>query len=78
MHATAGRSTLDLNRDAFAAACQARGLTSDRKIAEALGIDRSQVSRVRAGRNRPGEKFVAGVLAAWPEVKFEHFFTVTE
>lgn len=52
------------------------GLRRAVEIAGRLGVDQSLVWRVRTGRCRPGAAFVAGVLAAFPEVRFEDVFTV--
>ena len=43
-------------------------------LAEGMGISVSQVSRVRSGKRLINGKFIAGVLRAFPQFKFEELF----
>jgi transcriptional regulator with XRE-family HTH domain len=36
---------------------------SEKDLAEAIGVNHSQVNRVLNGRRRPGAKFIAGMLS---------------
>lgn len=53
-----------------------KGWTTDEAAAEAIGVNPATVSRVRRGLTAPGERFIAGVLAAIPEVEFSDLFEV--
>lgn len=55
--------------------------TTDRKAAEAIGVQPSTLSRVLRGASdsrgtAPGEQFIAGLLAAFPELDFSDLFEV--
>jgi len=54
----------------------ARGLATDTARAERIGVDRSTYSRIRSGDIRPGERFIAGCLRAFPDLKFDDLFIV--
>lgn len=41
-----------------------RGLSDDRSLATAMGIDRGNLSRVMRGKQRPGPKFIAALCIA--------------
>lgn len=47
---------------------------SDGRLAGAMGVDRTLLWRVKTGRCKPGEGFIARLLAVFPEVKFEDIF----
>ena|ERR1039457_2693529 len=61
-------------RDLFTQA----GLATDGSVAGCLGMDRSTVNRVMHWRQRPSSKFMAQVLAAFPELRFEDLFEVVQ
>lgn len=42
-----------------------------------IGVDPSTISRVLQGLTAPGERFIAGLLAALPEWEFADLFEVT-
>jgi len=47
---------------------------NDSQLAVKIGIDYSGLWRIKTGRNKPGEQFVAKILAAFPELSFENVF----
>lgn len=46
------------------------------QLADATGVAESTVSRVLNGFQAPGEKFIAGLLAAFPHLDFSDLFEV--
>jgi hypothetical protein len=68
--------TVFLRHRIFATAIALAGFESDYALAKAMGVNRSTVSRVRAGELMPGPAFIAGALKALPPVKFEDLFKV--
>lgn len=52
------------------------GLSSDRAVAERLGVSHTTVMRALSGDIAPGEKLIAATLAAFPDLKFEDLFEV--
>lgn len=67
---------VELRADAFATAAAARGLTTIAAQAQAAGVRRSTLSRILDKSTVPGERFIAGALAAFPHRCFEDFFVV--
>jgi hypothetical protein len=67
-----------LNIAEFRRLCAVHQLTNDRKIACALGIQHSTAWRTGTGATGPSERFIAGALRAFPEIKFEHLFTTVD
>lgn len=55
---------------------QAENNWNDTVLAEKIGVNRTQVWRVKEGRNEPGREFIAGVLRAFPDASFDEFFHV--
>jgi hypothetical protein len=53
-----------------------KGWSTDKATAIHIGVDPTQLSRVLRGVVSPGEHFIAGTLAAFPELTFEDLFTV--
>jgi hypothetical protein len=53
-----------------------KGWKTDDAASRAIGIDPATLSRVLKGRSAPGGRFIAGVLAALPEVEFADLFDV--
>ena len=43
-------------------------------LAVRTSLNPSQIGRVLKGFNRPGEDFIAGMLSAFPDKKFEDLF----
>jgi transcriptional regulator with XRE-family HTH domain len=55
-----------------------RGWTTDAQRADALGISRALMSRVRSGELRPGQKFIAAVLTIWGSAGYDVLFETDE
>lgn len=51
------------------------GLTTDAKLAEAMGIDAGNLSRVLKGRQQPGPKFIGALCGAF-DARLEELFEV--
>lgn len=66
-----------LNREALEK-LQAKHNINDTELANKMGINRTQVWRVKAGKNDPGTDFVAGALRAFPGVKFDELFILPD
>lgn len=47
---------------------------NDAQLATKIGIDYTGLWRIKTGRNKPGEQFVAKILAAFPGLTFEEVF----
>ncbi|RJQ25553.1 MAG: hypothetical protein C4589_11185 [Peptococcaceae bacterium] len=47
---------------------------NDTELAVKMGIDRTQLWRVKTNRSIPGEGFIAKLLALFPDKKFEDLF----
>lgn len=54
---------------------ETRDLDDDAKLAAAMGIDRSTVSRVINGKSQPGPRFQAGLCLALG-ARLDHLFSV--
>lgn len=52
-----------------------RGLTTNLEAAELIKVNDATISRVRTGKTRPGGKFIAHALRAFP-VTFDELFEV--
>ncbi len=53
-----------------------RGMKTQRQLAEAIGVNETTVYRALEGRSGPGEKFIAGLLAAFSPLTFDDLFEV--
>ena len=73
MHRT--QPALRVRWDVVDALREVRGLEDDGKLAEAMGVNRSSVSRVAHGKQQPGPRFIAGLCLALG-AKFENLFEV--
>lgn len=58
----------------FDALCNARGLTSDAQKAQALDIDRSHLSHMRAGRYGAGPEVIRKALELFPPIRYQDLF----
>jgi transcriptional regulator with XRE-family HTH domain len=47
---------------------------NDTELAIKIGIDRTQLWRLKTDRSVPGEDFIAKILTAFPDKKFEDLF----
>jgi len=70
------RKTVELRVEEFtSAACEA-GYTSEYMLAQAMGVNRSTLSRVLNGELRPGASFIAGALTALDDTTFDTLFAI--
>jgi len=53
-----------------------KSIKTDTARAEAIGVNPATYSRVIRNQTAPGEVFIAGTLAAFPELSFEDLFEV--
>jgi hypothetical protein len=53
-----------------------KGWKTDEAAAAAIGVNAATVSRVLHGKTAPGERFIAGLLLALPELDFADLFEV--
>lgn len=65
---------IELKLEEFERLCRKHRLTSNREIADALNIDVSTVSRVRAGSQTPGALFIDGALAIFGAAAYPRLF----
>lgn len=70
-------AVIKLNRPVFEKKQKDAGL-NDTELARAMGVNRSQVWRVKENKNDPGEEFIAGVLKAFPGATFDELFFLHE
>ncbi|MFZ1363085.1 MAG: helix-turn-helix transcriptional regulator [Candidatus Nanopelagicales bacterium] len=61
----------------FGVFCKMKGWETIAQQAKEIGVNEATVSRVVRGETAPGERFIAGVLAAFPEAIFSDLFEVT-
>jgi len=47
---------------------------SDSELAKRMGVNKTQVWRVKEGHNNPGRDFIAGALKVFPEASFDELF----
>ncbi|GAA0970085.1 hypothetical protein GCM10009555_018370 [Acrocarpospora macrocephala] len=80
MHTTTAttRPAIRLRRSQWDRRMNEKGLTTALARAEAIGVSRWTVGRIESGEMRPGEHFIAAVLLARPDMKFEELFEVVE
>lgn len=65
---------IDLNLEEFERLCREHELTTNRQIADALGVDISTVHRVRAGNQTPGAVFIDGAVALFGTASYSRLF----
>lgn len=68
--------TISMRRDVVAALRETRDLEDDSKLAAAMGVHPSTVSRVMSGKSQPGPAFQAGLCIALG-AKLDHLFRVS-
>ncbi len=66
---------IKLNIDTFEAYQAKKGL-SDSELAVKMGINRTQVWRVKEGHNEPGRDFIAGALKVFTDASFDDLFFI--
>ncbi len=52
------------------------GQVSNAMLAERSGVAHSTVARILRGIQAPGERFIAGLLGAFPDLTFDDLFQV--
>lgn len=72
---TTKHPTLEVKWDAVRLLREYKGLESDVALAQAMGVDRSSISRVTNGKSQPGPRFMAGLCIALG-AKLDHIFVV--
>jgi DNA-binding XRE family transcriptional regulator len=83
MHERTLRPVISLRLNEWERRMKAQELATDSARAEKIGVSRTTVSRVQQGPSesggiRPGENFIAGVLYAFPDLRFEDVFEVEQ
>lgn len=74
---TTTQPTLVLRTDIIRALRETKGLESDKRLATAMGMDQSTLSRVLRGVSQPGPRFIAALCSAL-ETPINHLFAVDE
>lgn len=69
-------ATLRLRTEQVAKYRRLAGLTTDRALAERMDFDAGNLSRVLAGKQAPGPKFIAALVAAFPGLDLDDLFEV--
>lgn len=72
------RLTVDLNRTRYRELVAARGWTRQIEQADGLGIAQNTISRVVEGGQKPGPRFIAACLTAFPGEGFDGLFHIVE
>jgi DNA-binding XRE family transcriptional regulator len=54
----------------------AKDLTTPHARAERIGVNRTTVARIEDGETKPGYEFIAAVLDAFADLKFEDIFEI--
>lgn len=70
-------AVIKLNKQALEKRQKDAGL-NDTELAKAMGVNRSQIWRVKENKNDPGEEFIAGALKAFPDATFDELFFLHE
>ena len=68
--------TVQLKTDLFQDTAKRRGWKSTAAIARAIGVPRTQVTRILKGEQAPTPEFIAGFLAAEPLAGFRRVFDI--
>lgn len=69
-------ATLRLRTEQVAKYRSLAGLATDRALAERMDFDAGNLSRVLAGKQAPGPKFIAALVAAFPGLDLDDLFEV--
>lgn len=69
-------ATLRLRADQLAKLRTLAGITTDDALAKRMGVDPATVSRVLRGKQEPGPKFIAALVAAFPGFDLDDLFEV--
>lgn len=77
MNAIPVAATLRLRSDQLAKLRKLAGLNTNSALAERMNFDAGNLSRVLAGKQQPGPKFIAALVAAFPGFDLDDLFEVT-
>lgn len=69
-------ATLRLKRDQLAKLRKLAGLESNSALAARMDFDAGNLSRVLAGKQQPGPKFIAALVGAFPGFTLDDLFEV--
>jgi len=69
-------ATLKLRKDQLAKFRTLAGIKTDDALAKRMGMDPATVSRVLSGKQDPGSKFIAALVAAFPGMDLDDLFEV--
>lgn len=79
MHETCdGRPVIQLRRCEWERHMTSRELATPDARAERIGVSRTTIGRIQKGDIKPGEEFIARVLYAFSDIKFEDVFEVEQ
>lgn len=71
-------TTLRLRTDQLTKLRRLAGLTTDAALAGRMNFDAGNLSRVLAGKQQPGPKFMASLVSAFPGFSLDDLFEVVE
>lgn len=71
-------TTLRLRTDQLAKLRKLAGLGTNAALAERMHYDAGNLSRVLAGKQTPGPKFIAALVSAFPGFDLDDLFEVVE
>lgn len=71
-------ATLVLKVDELAKYRGIAGLTTQTSLAERMQFDAGNLSRVLAGKQAPGAKFIAALVSAFPSLSLDDLFEVID
>lgn len=69
-------ASLALRTDGLNKIRKLANITTDRELAERIGMDAATVSRVLTGKAAPGPRFIAGLIDAFGTEWFSDLFVV--
>lgn len=69
-------ATLHLRTEALAKYRKIAGIETNDALAKRMGIDAGNLSRVLTGKQAPGTKFIASLVAAFPGLELDDLFEV--
>lgn len=77
-HDPQSKPAVALNEDGLRDAMHDENVADIGQLALRTGLNRSTLHRVMSKSTVPGEEFIAALLAAFPNHKFDQLFTVTK
>lgn len=76
MHSTR-KPVIRLRQKEWERRMKVKELATPNARADRLGFNRTTVVRIERGETKPGHEFIAAVLNAFPDVRFEDIFEVS-